>query len=125
MIREKKNMRCKDKDEKGSKDTTRWDKLDGTGKRRKTKKIPKQDQTIHQKRTFQNNERKFYEQLGRERAKTVHEKDAREAKRFWNTVLEGRDHNKEVKWIDSMEKELQIVGKSLRWIYTSIHSEWL
>ena len=39
--------------------TTRRDKSESTGERRKTKKITRQDQTIQTNRTFQNNEKKI------------------------------------------------------------------
>ena len=45
--------------------TTRGNKSEGADERRKTKKILRQDQ-YKEKRTFQNNERKFYQQVGEE-----------------------------------------------------------
>ena len=46
--------------------TTRGNKPESTGERMKIKKVSSNDKTIQTKYTFQNNERKFYQQLGDE-----------------------------------------------------------
>ena len=65
---------------------------------RKTKLIPRQDQTIQTKQCIpKNSKRRFYLQIGEEWTKTYHQLDAREAKKFWSKILELRDHNKKAK----------------------------
>ena len=61
-----------------------------------------------QNRTFQNNERKFYQQLGGKWAKTYQQPDAIEARRFWSKIWERKDVNKKAEWIN-METELRML----------------
>ena len=39
--------------------------------------------------------------------KTYKQLDDKETKQFWGRIWEGREHNRKVKWINNMEKELQ------------------
>ena len=47
-----------------------------------------------QNKTFQNKERKFYQQVGGEWVKTYQQPDAKEARRFWSKIWKQKDHNK-------------------------------
>ena len=51
-----------------------------------------------QNRTFQNNERKFYQQLGGSDTKTYQEPDAKETERFWAKIWEPKKQRK--CWMD-------------------------
>ena len=92
-------------------DTTRWNKSEGTGKRRKTKKISRQDQTIHTNGTFKRTKKKFYLQTGGKSKNTYPQPNVREAKQFWSKMWKGRDHNWKAEWRTNMEKELQALEK--------------
>ena len=59
--------------------------------------------------TFQNKEKRFYQQVGEECAKTYQRLDANESKRFWSKILERRDQNRDAEWINNREKELEIL----------------
>ena len=58
-----------------TKDPTWRDISEGTGERKKTKNILRQEQIIQKNMAFQN-KRKFYQQVWRESAKTVQQPDA-------------------------------------------------
>ena len=52
------------------------------------KKYRDETKYYRQNRTFQNNERKFYRQIGVECMKTFKQPGAKEAKRFWRKIWE-------------------------------------
>ena len=58
-------------------------------------------------RTFQNNETKFYQQLGRSDTKTYLQPDAKETERFWTKIWQPKKHNENAEWINNMTKELE------------------
>ena len=82
----------------------RGNKSERSGERRKTKKIPRQDQTMQIKETFQNNERKICQLVRRECMKTFQQPGV---KQFW------REHKKNAEWINNLENELQRFGEGL------------
>ena len=57
-------------------------------------------------RTFQNSERKFYQQIGWQCIRTNQQLDAKEAKQSWSKICEDKEYNRKVKWINNMKKEL-------------------
>ena len=59
-----------------------------------------------QNRTFQNNERKFYQQLGGSDTKTYQQPDAKETERFWAKIWEPKKHNENAEWINNITREL-------------------
>ena len=59
-----------------------------------------------QNRTFQNNERKFYQQLGGSDTKTYQQQDAKETERFWTKIWEPKKHNENAEWINNITREL-------------------
>ena len=59
-----------------------------------------------QNRTFQNNERKFY-QLGGDDAKAYLQPDAKETKRSWKKIWQPKEHNRQAEWINNVTKELE------------------
>ena len=69
-----------------------------------------------QNRTFEYNQKKFYQQVGRKGAKTDPLPNARETKQFRSKIWERRDHNRKTEWINKIEKELQglVKGKNTR-----------
>ena len=60
-----------------------------------------------QNRTLQNNERKFYQQLGEDNSKTYQQPDAKEAELFWKEIWQPKEHNRKAEWLNNMSKELQ------------------
>ena len=60
-----------------------------------------------QNKTFQNNQRKFYQQLGRHDTKTYQQPDAGETERFWTKIRQSKKHNVNAKWINNMTRELE------------------
>ena len=61
-------------------------------KKRKTKKIPRQDQTKQKTK-------KNLPTIGGEWAKPYQQLDAKETRRFWSKIWEQKDHIKKVEWI--------------------------
>ena len=59
-----------------------------------------------QNRTFQNNERKFYQQLGGCETKTYQQPDVEETERFWTKIWEPKKHNENAEWINNITREL-------------------
>ena len=60
-----------------------------------------------QNRTFQNNERKFYQQLGGSDTKTYQQSDVKETERFWTKIWQPKKHNEYAEWINNIRKELE------------------
>ena len=63
--------------------------------------------SVWQNRAFQNNERKFYQQMGGDERKTYQQSDARETEEFWIKIWQPREHNKKAEQISNMTKELE------------------
>ena len=60
-----------------------------------------------QNRTFQNNERKFYQQLGGHDTKTYQQRDPKETEHFWTKIWQPKKHNEKAEWINNMTTELE------------------
>ena len=60
-----------------------------------------------QNRTFQNNERKFYQKLGGHDTKTYQQLDAKATEQFWTKILQPKKHNEKAEWINDITKELE------------------
>ena len=60
-----------------------------------------------QNRIFQNNERKFYQQLGGHDTKTYQQPDAKETEQFWTKIWQPKKHNEKAEWINDMTRELE------------------
>ena len=96
IIEQRKNAgTCRDqkrgRNTKRKDNNTTWgNKLESSGERRKIKEIPTKDKTI-QNRTFQNSERKFYQQLRGDHTKTYQWPDARETERFWTKICQPKN----------------------------------
>ena len=60
-----------------------------------------------QNRTFQNNKRKFYQQLGGHDTKTYQQPDAKETEQFWTKIWQPKKHNEKAEWINDMTRELE------------------
>ena len=60
-----------------------------------------------QNRTFQNNERKFYQQLGGSDMKTYQQPDIKETERFLTKIWQPKKHNEDAEWINNITRELE------------------
>ena len=58
-----------------------------------------------QNRTFQNKEKKFYQQVRGECTNTYQQPDDKETKQFRSKIWERREHNRKAEWKSSMELE--------------------
>ena len=76
-------------------------------KEERLKRYPKRVKQYKQNRTFQNNERKFYQQLGRHDTKAYQQADAKETERFWTKIWQPKKHNEKAEWINNMTRELK------------------
>ena len=59
-----------------------------------------------QNRTFQNNERKFYQQLVESDTKTYQQSHVKETERFGAKIWEPKKHKENAEWINNITKEL-------------------
>ena len=59
-----------------------------------------------QNRTFQNNERKFYQHLGGNDTKTYQQPDIKETEWFCTKIWQPKEHNKNTEWINNITREL-------------------
>ena len=79
-----------------------------------------------QDRTFQNNERKFYQQLGGRNTKTYQQPDAKETERFWAKIWEPKKHNENGEWINNITRELDRLEESPKMeIHVDLHKTTL
>ena len=60
-----------------------------------------------QNRTFQNNEKKVYQQLGRDNNKTHQQPNGKEIERFWTKIWQPKQHNEKAEWINHITRELE------------------
>ena len=67
-----------------------------------------------QNRTFQNNERKFYQQLGGSDTKTYQQPDAKETERFWTKIWQPKKHSENAEWINNITRELEGLEEGLK-----------
>ena len=74
--------------------------------RGRLKKYQDRIKQYNQNRTFQNNERKFYQKIGGECKRIYKQPDVKEAKQFWSKIWEWKEHNRMAKWINNMEKKV-------------------
>ena len=63
-----------------------------------------------QNRTFQNNERKFYQQL--EGDKAYQQLDPKETQQFWTKIWQPKKHNEKAEWINHITRELEELEES-------------
>ena len=55
-------------------------------------------------RTFQNNERKFYQQRGGSDMKTHQKLDANETEQFWKKMWQPKKHHERTEWIKILQE---------------------
>ena len=60
-----------------------------------------------QNRSFQNNERKFYQQLGGSGTKTYPQTDIKETEQFWTKIWQPKKHYENAEWINNITRELE------------------
>ena len=76
-----------------------------------------------QNRTFQNNERKFYQQLGGHDTKTYQQPGAKETEQFWTKIWQPKKHNEKAEWINNKTRELEGLEEARKQKYTSNDSK--
>ena len=76
-------------------------------KERGLKRYRKRVKQYKQNRTFQNNERKFYQQLGGSDTKTYQQLDIKETERFWTKIWQPKKHYENAEWINNITRELE------------------
>ena len=76
-----------------------------------------------QNRTFQNNERKFYQQLGGDDNKTHQQPNAKETKQLWTKIWQPKQHNEKAEWINHITRELEQLKEGPKAKYTPIYSK--
>ena len=91
-------------------------------KERRLKRYQQRVKQYRQNRTFQNNERKFYQQLGGHDTKTYQQPYARETEQFWTKIWQLKKHNEKAEWINDMTRELEGLEEGLK---VEIHIELL
>ena len=60
-----------------------------------------------QDRTFENNEGKFYQQLGGSDMKTSQQTDTKETEKFWTKIWQPKKHNERAEWVNNITRELE------------------
>ena len=76
-------------------------------KKGRLKRYRQRVKQYRQNRTFQNNEWKFYQQLGGHDTKTYQQPDAKETEQFWTKIWRAKKHNEKAEWISDMTRELE------------------
>ena len=76
-------------------------------KEERLKSKTKQKGKTKQNWAFQNNERKFYQQLGGHETKRYQQPDAKESEQFWTKIWQLKKHNEKAEWINDMTRELK------------------
>ena len=61
---------------------------------RKIKRCRQMVKQYRQNRTFQNNERKFYQQMGGDGSKIYQQPDAKETEQFWFKIWQSKNTSK-------------------------------
>ena len=60
-----------------------------------------------QNRMFQNNERKFYQQLEGDNNKTHQQPNVKETEQFWTKIWLLKQHNEKAEWVNHITRELE------------------
>ena len=76
-------------------------------KKGRLKRYRQRVKQYRQNRTFQKNERKFYQQLGGWDMKTYQQPDIKETERFWTKIWQPMKHKKNAEWINNITRELE------------------
>ena len=77
-----------------------------------------------QNRIFQNNERKFYQQLAGDDTKTYQQPDAKETEPFWTEIWQPKNITKKPNGWTTWQKNNKGSEKAWKWKYKSIYSKW-
>ena len=75
-------------------------------KEERLKRYRQRVKQYRQNRTFQNNERKFYQQLGGSDTKTYQQPNTKETERVWTKIWQPKKHNENAEWINNITREL-------------------
>ena len=76
-------------------------------KEERLKRYRQRVKQYRQNRTFQNNERKFYQQPGEHDTKTYQQSHAKETERFWTKIWQPKKHNEKAELINTTTRELE------------------
>ena len=107
-----------------SNNTTGRNKSKYFDERRKTQTVPRQSQTVlTKKRTFQNNERKFYQLVSGEYSRTNQQPGSKETKQFKSKIWKREEHNRNAKWINNAINQLER-SEECRVVNTHLDSLW-
>ena len=111
MIKQRKNAGiCRDKKEKVTQEkiTIQLEEINQKvlAKEGRLQRYRQRVKQYWQNWTFQNNERKFYQQVGGDDTKTYQEPEAKEIKQFW-TKNGNQKHSEKAEWINYMTRELE------------------
>ena len=111
-VKQRKNAEtCSDKKKKATEEkiTTQLEEINQKvlAKEGRLKRYRQRIKQYRQNGTFQNNERKFYQQVGGDGTNSYQQPDARETEQFWCKIWRPREHNKKAEWISNVTKELE------------------
>ena len=96
----------------GENNCTTWGKKQNVmAKEGRLKRYRQRVKQYRQNRTFQNNERKFYQQLGGSDTKTYQQPDIKETERFWTKIWQPKKHNENSEWINNITREIEGLEK--------------
>ena len=70
-----------------------------------------------QNRTFQINERKFYQLVGGDSTNTSQQPDARETEQFWSKIWQLREHNKKSRMDKQYDERVRTRSSTEKWKY--------
>ena len=94
--------------------------------KREIKEISTKGKTIQIKQTFQNNDRKFYKQLGGHDTKTYQQPEAKETERFWTKICQPKKHNQKGEWKNTMTRALEGLEEGAKGeIHIELHTKTL
>ena len=72
----------------------------------------KRSEQYKQNKTFREDAKRFYRELGKKTIQIEKPPDTGEVKKFWQTILEQEvKHNKDAQWIKNQEEELQQINQ--------------
>ena len=77
-------------------------------KEARLKRYQQRVKQYRQNRIFQNNQRKFYQQLGGDDNKIYQQLDAKETEWFWTKIWQPKQHNEKAEWINHITRELEL-----------------
>ena len=121
MIQQKKGAgKCRNKKEKATRQkiTVQLEEINQKvlAKEGRLKIYQQRVKQYRQNGTFQNKERKFYQQLGGNDTKKYQQPNAKETERFWTKIWQQqkKTHNEKAEWINNMTRDLEGLEEDLK-----------